>query len=97
SLHENTAERSPPLSAPEGIAITSASNPASSSVRCALSFPAHNSMQPNGRAADVLHTNASRSIFLNFIPFLMRNLRDSLRTVANHRPCKNSLQVYLVS
>src|SRR5580704_6704381 len=67
SLHEKTAERSPPLSEPEGTAMTSASRPASSIERWAFSLPAQSSMQPKGRAAEVVHSKVCGSIFLNFI------------------------------
>src|SRR5690348_1295988 len=82
SLHENTAERSPPLSPPEGTAITSASRPANSSDRCARSFPAHSSMHPNGRCADVVHANIAGSTLLTFIANLMRPPFHSLRGLA---------------
>src|SRR5579862_3487966 len=68
SLHEKIADRSPPESAPDGTAMTSASRPASSSERWARSLPAHNSMHPNGRMTEVVHAIVSGSIFLNFIP-----------------------------
>src|ERR1035438_179858 len=67
SLQEKTAERSPPDSAPEGTAITSASRPASSRLRWAFSLPAQSSMQPKGRATEVLHSTVCGSTFLNFI------------------------------
>src|SRR5467141_3696660 len=67
SLQENTAERSPPLSPPEGTAMTSLSNPARSSERCALSLPAHSSMQPKGRITVLVQSNCWDSTFLNFI------------------------------
>src|SRR5215467_5670407 len=64
SLQEKTADRSPPLSPPEGTAITSLSRPASSRDRCVLSLPAHNSMQPKGRRAVREHSSSLGSIFL---------------------------------
>src|SRR5436305_13521448 len=67
SLQENTADRSPPVFAPDGTAITSASRPANSRERCALSFPAQSSMQPNGRAGDVVQARVSEEIFLRVI------------------------------
>src|SRR5882762_2047128 len=71
SLHEKTAERSPPLSPPDGTAIMSQSKPASSNERCARSFPAHNSMQPNGRTTVLVQSEKSRSNFLEFISAFM--------------------------
>src|SRR5579864_9501713 len=71
SLHEKTAARSPPLSAPEGTAITSPSSPANSSDRCARSFPAQSSMHPKGLTAEVVHCSPSTSIFLNFMTKIM--------------------------
>src|SRR5882762_6086325 len=67
SLHEKTAERSPPLSPPEGTAIMSQSKPASSNERCARSFPAHNSMQPKGRISVFMQSEKSRATFLEFV------------------------------
>src|SRR6267154_433721 len=84
SLQENTAKRSPPLSPPEGTAITSLSSPAKSSERCAFSFPAHSSMQPKGRIAVLVQSNSWGSTFLNFILFLMP---EELAWV-QHRPLK---------
>src|SRR5207245_4297319 len=67
SLQENTAERSPPLSLPEGTAITSLSKPARSRERCALSLPAHSSMQPKGRIGVMVQSVSVGAIFLAFI------------------------------
>src|SRR6266852_6357149 len=74
SLHENIAERSPPLSQPLGTAMTSVSSPANSSDRCARSFPAQSSMHPNGRATEVVHSSPSFSIFLNPIKVMLQTL-----------------------
>src|ERR1700687_4773113 len=71
SLQENTAERSPPLSPPDGTAMTSLCNPASSRERCALSLPAHSSMQPKGRIVVFVQSNCSGSTFFNFMTILM--------------------------
>src|SRR5260370_17564734 len=70
-MQEKTDKRSPPLSPPEGTAMTSLSNPASSRERCAFSLPAHSSMQPKGLIAVLLQSNCWGSTFLNFILVLM--------------------------
>src|SRR6266446_3599294 len=67
SLQENTADRSPPFSPPEGTAITSLSSPARFRERWAFSFPAHSSMQPKGRMAVTVQSNCSGLIFFTFI------------------------------
>src|SRR5438046_10764183 len=95
SLQENTADRSPPVFAPDGTAMTSASRPANSRERCALSLPAQSSMQPKGRAADVVHARVSGEIFLSGILVFSAHLlvdergfeppASSLRTVRGKR------------
>jgi len=58
-------------SPPDGTAMTSLCNPARSRERCALSLPAHSSMQPKGRIVVFVQSNWSGSTFLNFITILM--------------------------
>src|SRR5580692_12065794 len=77
SLQEKTAERSPPESAPEGTAMTSASRPASSIDRWAFSLPAQSSMQPNGRTTEVVHSKVWGSTFLNFIAASCQHVQQS--------------------
>src|SRR5260370_715265 len=71
SLQENTAERSPPLSPPDGTAMTSLCNPARSRERCALSLPATSSLPPKGRIAVFAQSNSSGSTSLRFITSLV--------------------------
>src|SRR5207245_5716983 len=87
SLQENTAERSPPLSPPEGTAIRSLSSPASSKERCAFSLPAHSSMHPKGRTAVLVQSNCSGSTFLNFMTSWMPYLAPS-KNSKNKRPTR---------
>src|SRR6266702_7135535 len=79
-------DKLPPVSAPEGRAITSLSSPTSSSERCALSFPAHSSMQPKGRAVVLTHSNCLGSILLNFMILWMSRIVFASIFVASAAP-----------
>jgi hypothetical protein len=50
-------------------------------------------MHPNGRAADVVHTKASGSIFLNFITILMHAPAKSLLKGEKPAPSKMSFKL----
>src|SRR5712664_1725107 len=93
SLQENTAERSPPLSPPDGTAMTSLCSPARSSERCAFSLPAHSSMQPKGRIVVLVQSNCSGSTFLNFMPDLMLDGLFAVHPLSNQNLASRSARV----